>query len=167
MSAERLGAIHHTKATVLRRMAQNSTSRIEQEKYRREAKELLGKLMATARDSYAVSGMAQILFDEIEEILKELEQNPDELQGRVLTNLIAHAEDVVSRGLQRFTDDEYIRTAQARLADILNDRPTAVAALEAAARATPRSDFVATRLAKYYEGPEQTGRRQADPRDLS
>jgi tetratricopeptide (TPR) repeat protein len=148
-------SIAHTRAMVLRKMASQAQSEMEKEKYRRDAKEILQKQVQYVADPYPFTGLGEVLLDELRDKLREgFVEKPglaeDRLKNRVVTDLIAQTEEVVSRGLQKFPGDEYLLTLHANLSTVLQNEPRAIEALTTAFNATPRSDVVATRLARYY-----------------
>jgi predicted Zn-dependent protease len=128
---------------------------MEKEKYRRDAKEILQKQVQYVADPYPFAGLGEVLLDELRDKLREsFVERPavaeNRLKNRVVTELIAGTEEVISRGLQKFPGDEYLLSLQANLSNALQNEPRAIEALKTAFNATPRSDVVATRLAQYY-----------------
>lgn len=155
-------SLMHTKASVLRKMATEALSDSERDRYRADAKVILEKQLKTAVHSHPFHTLGQILIDEIKEKLRYLINNnqddADKFSGRVLTTLISKTEETIYNGLQKFPNDEYLLTLQSDLAQILQDEPKAIVALETAFRTNPRSGFVASRLARYYKDINEVGK---------
>ena len=135
-------AIAHTRAMVLRKMGSQATSGLEKEKYRREAKEILQKQLQNVPDAYPFSGLGEVLLDELRDKLRDAiieTQEPvtNRLKDRLVTELIAQAEEVISQGLQKFPGDEYLLTLQSALSNTLQNEPGAILALETAFNLNP------------------------------
>jgi len=100
-------------------------------------------------------GYRQLLWQETDlKIIEKLKISDDDIQSdlsrRVLTDLIKKTEKEIFVGLQRFPEDEHILTSKSTLADILNNKPAAIHALEKAFQANPGSGYIASRLAQHY-----------------
>jgi tetratricopeptide (TPR) repeat protein len=146
-------AVEHTKAMVLRKLALQSEHRIEKERLRAEARKILGRLQRNARTAHAITTLAQLDIDELRELLSRgSEQSPvDELDSRVLTELVRTTEQVIYSGLQLHPSDEYLIMLEAQLSALLNDHPKALRSLQEAFEANPARAFVAVRLARSTE----------------
>lgn len=142
-------AILHTKAMVLRRMALESSSALEREKHRADAKGILERQIKRGVTPHPYHTFGQIILDELEERLERVRDDVNgELEDRVLSDLIARAEEVIAHGLQRFPGESYLLDLEARLARHLNDKPRAAKALQRAFDANPGNGYVAVRLAE-------------------
>jgi hypothetical protein len=155
-------AILHTKAMVLRRMAQESPSALEREKYRADAKAILERQIRRGITPHPYHTLGRIVLDELEERLDRARQEEgSELEDRVLSDLIVRAEEIIALGLQRFPAESYLLDLEARLARHLNDRPRAAKAVQKAYDANPGNGYVAVRLAEQYlKNGDSQGARQ-------
>ena len=73
---------------------------------------------------------------------------------------IRSVEDSLLDGLQRFPDDPYLLTSEAKLATLLKDSARAIFAMRSAFKTDPRNGVIAVRLAKSLEaGGDTTGAR--------
>ncbi len=141
-------SIQHTKALVLRSMANASETELEKEKYRMEAKSILHRQIKKSRNAYPHVSLCQILEDEIKDKLSRWENDDSELASRVIEKMVADLEEVLYSGLQEFPADEYLLVRESEFAKILDDAPKALRALQKAFKSNPRSGFVAVRLSK-------------------
>ena len=159
-SSGRDRSIQHTKSMILRRLAHESDHQLERDKYRTEAKLILRKLMDTARMSHPYDTFGRLLLDELKErVLPTAEVNAsdnDDLTNRSLADIIRQIEECLSKGLQLFPGGEHLFALEADLAHVLEDEPSAVAAFEAAVRASPGRSFVPVRLAATYRRKNRT-----------
>ncbi|GBE38086.1 hypothetical protein BMS3Bbin08_00688 [bacterium BMS3Bbin08] len=150
-----LQTLLHTKGLILRKLATESRSDLEKNKYRKDAKNIFRKQLLASVTSHPYYSLVQVLLDEIKDKNDELRKlretdNDSTLTERVLTDLISQAEDTLSSGIQKFPEDAFLLTVQADLSELLKDEPTVIKALESAFRTNPNSDIVASRLAKQY-----------------
>ena len=154
-SPTRSRAIGHTKAMIYRNLALEAKTPLESAKLRQDARMILHDQLHSSNESYPYMGLGQLALDEIKEKLAAAEESSttvdfEKLSDRVLIGLISTVEEIISIGLQKIPDNEYLMTLQADLSSLLADVPKAIQALESAFKATPRSDFIAVRLAHYY-----------------
>ena len=145
-------ALIHTKAMILRKMASESSSYLEREKLRSDAKKILRRQIERGRSPHPFHTFGQILLDElVERQEKFLEAGEGQhLEERVISDLVADAEQVISEGLQHFPGGSYLLDLESQLARYLKDTPRAITALEKAFETTPGNGFVAVRLARQY-----------------
>ena len=142
-------SILHTKAMIFRKMAKDSDNDLQKQKYRNDAEKILEKQLSHSTEGYPYSGLAQLIIDEIRD--KSQEIDPENLlQNRIVTSLISKVEQVISDGLQKYPIDEFLLSQHADIAQIINDQPKVLLALESAFNNNPRSDYLATRIAKQY-----------------
>jgi len=139
----------HTKAMIYKKMANETNIDIEKQKYRDEAKKILGILIKDPKDAYPHSGLGQVLYDELKDKIKTYSAE-DMLSQRIITNLISQSEEILSDGLQKFPEDDVLLSIQADLSQILNDEPSVIKTLEIAFKNNPRSDRIAVRLSSQY-----------------
>jgi tetratricopeptide (TPR) repeat protein len=146
-------SIEHTKALILKKMAQNSISDIEKEVYRNNVKTILQKQVNIVNTSHSINTLAEVYLDEINERLLSLsgeEVNIDPLSQRVLLELVHKVEDLIRNGLNRFPSDSYLLSTEAKLTEILENKEKAYKILEKAFNSNPSSGYLAVRLSKYY-----------------
>ena len=153
LSSGRDRSIEHTKAMVLRRLAHESTHHLERDKYRTDAKLILRRQQATARQSHAFDTYGRVLLDELRDRIDAtgtFDLSSSDLANRSLSELIRQIEECISVGLQKFPGDEHLLALDSDLAKLLQDEPRTLLSLEAASRANPGRPFIAVRLANTY-----------------
>lgn len=144
-------AILHTKAMALRRLASNSSSDLEREKYRSSAKEILHQQIRKGNKPHPYHTLGQIYLDEINERLSEMrdaEGADSDIKERIIGNLVGDLELVVTEGLQSYPDEPYLLSLESELASILDDKPRALDALRRAVAMNPGNDASAVRLSR-------------------
>ena len=67
-----------------------------------------------------------------------------------LEKLLSEAEDAIADALQKFPENDFILTSQARLSELLSEKSEAKGALERAFNTNPRNAHVARTLSRYY-----------------
>lgn len=137
----------HVKALILREIARdNSTSSVEKDKRRQEARAILDRLMADKRDPHPFNAKAALLLDELDERL-----DTDETQNdRVVSDLIREIQSALASARQLFPRDSFVAGVEARFATAMEQHPRATAILERAHRADPQTPFLSIRLAEKY-----------------
>lgn len=142
-------AIAHTKALIYKRLARESRTDLEVDKYRTEARTIFERLILNQKDSRAANGLAELQLDELDERVREINNNPDDtLTKRTFLELVKRIETTIHNGLQKFPGDEFLQTRQEKLAIKLNDDDKAKAILEEAYKSHSSSEFVSIRLAR-------------------
>lgn len=142
-------AINHTKALVYLRLAKESHTTLEVEKFRGEARVIFERLILTARDSRPFSGLAELQLSELDSLLGEISSTePDELKARAFLEQVKKVENTIYNGLQKFPNDEHLLLRQESLALKLNDSEKARKILEGAFKSNSSSEFVTVRLAR-------------------
>ena len=147
-------AILHTKAAILQRLAKDSHTIPEKEKYRQDSKQYLKRQLNNSRTSHAHSSLASVLLDELEDKLKELEaSSPDSgnLTSQAITSLIGEIDHTLDEGLSKFPSDDRLKSQEARLAERLKHERRAQQALETAFTKNKANVFVAVRLSRFYQ----------------
>lgn len=146
-------SILHTKAAILRSLANVVPQRLERENLRSRAKTILEKLLKGSRVSHPYHTAGQLCLDELRDKLDDLARpevtTPAELQDRTIAELIRGVEEAVSEGLQRFPGDSYLLSLEADLARLLQEHSRASEALSRAFNANPGRSYVAVRLAHH------------------
>jgi len=74
---------------------------------------------------------------------------------------VKEVEAALQDGFQRSPGDSYLRGAESRLAELVEDSERAVKALEKALQTNPRSGFIASRLAQLYRKNSQLEKAKA------
>ena len=151
-------AILHTRAMVLRKKATEATNELAKQKYRGDAIEIFRRQVRTGTKPHAFHGLGQVLLDDLIEHMEQVDREDDVsiLKERLLASRVGDIEKVIETGLQRFPGDSYVLSLEARLADLLQDSPRAMAALSRANDRTPENQHVAVRLAKMLRAAGDT-----------
>lgn len=148
-------SIEHTKAVVLRRLANDSEHPLERDKHRADAKLILKRLKNTAKQSHSYDTYGRLLMDELRDHLSvdvgRVDESNKDLISRSLSEAVRQIEECISIGLQKFPNDEHILNLDADLARLLEDEPRALSSLEFAVKANPARPFIAVRLANTYK----------------
>ena len=156
-------AILHTKAIILQRLAKESDSIPEKEKFRQDSKHLLKKQLPTSKTSHAHSALISVLIDELEDKLSHISSGSEDtgdLTSQAITNLIREIDELLEEGLRRFPSDEQLKSEEARLAQNLKHQRRAQSALETAFNKNKGNAFVAVRLARFYQDSGDTQKAQ-------
>ncbi len=156
--AERLavshkGPIRHTKALVFKKLAMESPLASEQQKLRSESKNILRQLLKRHKSSYAYHAMGSVVLDEIRDYLVQSDSdssNVDQLLDRKIAESVSEVEKLIRDGLRSFPRDTYLLELEAKLAELIKDKPRALHSLKRAFELNPSSGLVAKRLGKHY-----------------
>lgn len=144
-------AINHTKAMILRRMANDSKKPLEKQKFRVSAKKILKGQLTKAKSAYPYSGLAQILLDEVKDVSNSIQYGKkNDLREREFSEIISELEHIFSTGIERFPQVDILHSLNSDLSIMLGDTPKAIEALEKAFDNNPMSDRLALRLAEHY-----------------
>lgn len=146
-------SVLHTKAAILRSLANEVPQRLERENFRARARTILERQLKGSRVSHPYHTAGQLYLDELRDKLDDLEKpevvTTAELQDRTITELIRSVEEAISEGLQRFPGDSYLLSLEADLARLLREHARASEALGRAFKANPGRSYVAVRLARH------------------
>lgn len=146
-------SVLHTKAAVLRSLANEVPQRLERDNLRSKARAILEKLLKGSRVSHPFHTAGQLNLDELRDKLDDLVRaesvTPLELQDRAIAEMIRAVEESLSEGLQRFPGDSYLLSLEADLARLLKEHERASGALSRAFKANPGRSYVAVRLARH------------------
>lgn len=164
-------AVRHTRAMILYRLAKESKSELEKQRYMRDAKKILEEQLQSKRANYAYVTLGNILLDELIALWDKNDGESDTVYEREVWHRVVELEKYISNARHRYPNETYIDTLEARFAETIDKTPKATAALERAFSRNPGSGFVAARLAKQYEraGKRDDARRvlhaslQSDP----
>lgn len=146
-------AILHTKAMALRKKASESEHALARQKYRSEAKIILQKQVGIGSRPHSFHALGQLLLDEFLEELQTTEEAPEisKLKERVISDKLAEIEKNIKQGFQRFPDDTYLLSLEARLAEVLHDNRRAFNALKSAQQNTPQNEHIAVRFSRMLQ----------------
>lgn len=146
-------SISHTKAMILRKMANEAENRLEKKKLRDDAKDMLERQVKRARSPHPFHTLGQVLLDELKDHVADggssLEVKARQgAEERAIYALIREIEKIVYQGLQTFPGESYLLGLDADLKEIMSDLPGAMRAVEAAFEANRGDGYAAARLAK-------------------
>ena len=146
------GAIKHSRAELLVRLADTARTRLEREQRLREAMQIANSLRrernARGNGSHAVHTMLKVGLKRLKDVLED--PSPT-VSGEAVSAAIRSVEDNLLDGLQEFPDDSYLLSSEAELATLLSDSGRAIAAMRSAFKTNPRNGVIAVRLAKSLE----------------
>ena len=145
----RSNAIRHTQVEIDRRRANEETSQLRKETFRRRARMRLNEIPSNNR--FAVSSRCKLLVDEVFELSRELAEDAKPHEALFFAEKVKDAEDAVARAQQQFPDDPDIIQVEAHLRDVLDQENRALSALERAWAAGPRGSGTALRIARIYQ----------------
>jgi tetratricopeptide (TPR) repeat protein len=141
--------IMHSKAELHLKLAESSRTSLEKEKHLRDAKAICIDYNRGANgQTYGYVTLAKIGLARLEESLNSadavnIEQSVKEIEA------------ALQDGFQRSPDDSYLREAESRFAEMIEDSERATKALEKALKTNPRNGFIANRLAQLYRKTKQ------------
>ncbi|WP_353176340.1 cold shock domain-containing protein [Salinisphaera sp. T5B8] len=141
-------SILHTKALVLRKKALNASEGLGKDAFRQEARRILERQAKTSHTSHALHSIGQLLIDELREALIKVEDPNSALVDRAVASLSKQLEKVVSDGHSKFPADSHMLTLEASFAQLLEQEPRFITALENAFAHSPGDGLIAVRLAK-------------------
>ena len=154
-------SIRHTRALALRKLALGLENRLQKDKVRTEAREILGRLTRRRRTSpHPYHTLALLLTDDLKErlsLLEDVGETDVDLLDRQIGVLIREIERVIRQGLQQFPGHRYLLSSEAEVARLLNDAPRVKEALERALEANPGDGFISIRLARVHRRKGDTG----------
>jgi tetratricopeptide (TPR) repeat protein len=148
-------SIKHSQAELHVRLSEVARTGLEKDKHLREATLLCRDYnnRATA-DTYGYTTLAKIGLNRLSDAL-------DSGDALGIEQAVKDVESALQDGFQRFPGDPYLREAEARLAECLEDSDRALHALEKALQTNPRSGFIANRLARLHrkKGEDEEAKR--------
>lgn len=152
-------AILHTKAMALRKKALESETDLARRKYRSDAKSILERQVRLGSKPHAFHALGQVLLDEFYDELNSSDDQAElsELKDRVISDRLSEVEKVLKLGFQRFPDDSYLLSLEAKTAEVLNDNPRALKALHSAHDRNPQNEHVAVRLSRMLQYSRELG----------
>jgi tetratricopeptide (TPR) repeat protein len=144
----RSNAIRHTQVETDRRRANEESSPILKDTFRRRARTRLNEM--PSNDRFVVSSRCKLLVDEVFELSRSVSEDAKPHEALFFAEKVKDAEDAVARAQQQFPDDADIIQVEAHLRDILDQENRALSALERAWTAGPRGSGTALRIAQIY-----------------
>lgn len=144
-----LRSIQHTKANVLRRLAQEEINPNKKSELRDKAIALLGKSLQRNKDAMAYSLKAKLLLEELIDFIAIIDLNNDS-SLRLLDNITKDIETNFKIARELFPDDVGMSNDEAEYSKIIKDTPRALQALESAYRRNKTNLFISIRLARHY-----------------
>ena len=135
-------SIKHSFAELHLRIAEDARTSLEREKHLAEAAVLCWEVIGKGTtDAYAYVTLVKVGLKRLEEAIKD---------GNAITieQTVKETEGALRDGLQRFPNDSYLREAESRLAEAIEDSERAITALHQAFQTNPRSAFIAIRLSQ-------------------
>jgi tetratricopeptide (TPR) repeat protein len=92
--------------------------------------------------------LLKVAIDEVRDYLHDAESSQSDANVNQLGDAIAHAEDVLRHGLQKFPNDPHLKTEEGELSEVLSQAHRAEAAFQKAFAANPKSTLLARRLSR-------------------
>lgn len=135
-------AQRHTKARILRSLAKQERNQLQKQRYREDIFELLSAHMQKSKDTRPYSLLIDTLIDQMDEIMQESGNE------EAIASLVSRIQRHFLEGFQRFSDDPYLLTTQARFSEKLDDTPKSLEILKKAFLKDRSNSFIAIRLAR-------------------
>jgi tetratricopeptide (TPR) repeat protein len=141
-------SIKHSLAELDLKRSRVASDQLEKEAWRRAAAEKASSLTLGDSSPYPYHTLLKAATDGVEDALAFLELNDTDTATLKLGESIAHAEDVLKRGLQRFPNDQSLLSGEGQLATVLSNANRAETAFRKAFAKSPRSTLIARRLVR-------------------
>jgi tetratricopeptide (TPR) repeat protein len=141
-------SIKHSLAELAYHRSRQATDILERQTCRRTATERASALTSGDTSPYPHNTLLKVAIDEVRDALHATESTETEAGVSQLGEDIAHAEDVLRRGLQSFPNDSHLRTLEGELSEVLSQAQRAETAFQKAFAANPRSTLLARRLSR-------------------
>ena len=144
------GAIHHTKAVVLRALAnQADVDPSVADRYREQGLAELRDHGQLRNSRYGITTYCEILLDQVKTRLNDAEVTSTQpLSQEAMVRKLSDLENYLNEGMQRFPDDTHVATLRAELFNALDKNPRAIAILRTAFAKTPSNVPLALRFSK-------------------
>jgi len=140
--------IKHSRSEFLLKEAERARTTLERDVLLREAAQIAHALKAArSGEPHAYHTLAKIDIFRLSNLLSLPQKEPEQAELEVLVKTI---EKNLTIGLQHFPGDQYLLTAEADFARLLQDSERVIKSLQRAFEANPRTSFIATRLAAQY-----------------
>lgn len=145
-------AIIHTKANVLRILADNSESKSIKEKYRNESKNILRDYLGGSSTTFYYHTYISNLLGELKDHIGSLgEEQASPLLERVTIEQCREIDQAFTISLQKHPGDEHLLQLKAEYKKMLEDREESIKILVHAFSQNPHSIYLAIRLANHYQ----------------
>lgn len=144
-------AVVHTKASILRMLADKSISKIQKNKFRTESKALLKEQLLITGSSHFYHTYIRNLLDELRDHISGMTDDRSPLAERVAVDQCRDIDQAFSNSLQRHPGDEHLLQLKADYNDILENNAESTKILEHAFTLNPNSIYLAIRLASLYK----------------
>jgi tetratricopeptide (TPR) repeat protein len=141
-------SIKHSLAELALRRSRLATDALERQTWRQVAIERGAALTSGDSSPYPHHTLLKAAIDDVRDSVHTAEGNQSDANVTQLGEAIAHAEDVLRRGLQKFPNDPHLRTEEGELSEVLSQAQRAEAAFRKAFAANPRSTLLARRLSR-------------------
>jgi len=142
-------SIMHSSAELHLRLAERARTPLEREKHLSDAKAICAEYTRHGSgDAYGHVTLAKIGLARLEDALNLAD-------GTAIEQAVKEIENALQDGFQRAPNVSYLRDAESRFAELIEDSERAVKALEKALQTNPRSGFIANRLAQPYQKNSQ------------
>jgi cold shock CspA family protein len=139
--------IVHTLAELKRTRAERASHDLERERFRNEARALLGPLLAdNEHGGYARVTLVRIAIDDLRDVLLRSNSSDKEVD-----QAIRSVEANLERAQQQFPDEPFLLAAEAEFGGLLRDSDRSYSALQRAFEANARDPYIASRLARLQE----------------
>jgi tetratricopeptide (TPR) repeat protein len=140
--------IKHSMAELDLRRSRLATDPVEKLAWRRSATERAAALTPGSVNSYPHTTLIKAAIDDVRDSLAAAESSEEDAIFRLLSDSIAHAEDVLRKAQQSFPNDPILLTQEGELSTTLSQAARTEAAFKKAFTANPRSTLIARRLAR-------------------
>jgi hypothetical protein len=123
-------SIQHTKANLLRKRANSSATRLERERYRAEARNLLRRQPEQRSSLYSENLLGNLLLDELKDALSA-NSAPIKKAGLAVSEdprlgLLKRLDELIDEGLRRVPDDGPMTLLKSEVQKIVGDTPEAI-----------------------------------------
>jgi tetratricopeptide (TPR) repeat protein len=148
-------SIKHSSAELHLRLAEAARTGLQRETHLREATMLCRDYNRKSEgDTYGYVTLAKVGLMRLTEAL----ENPNAV---VIEQAIKEVEQTLQDGLQRSPADSYLRSQEAKLAELIADSDRAIAALQKAFQTNQCAGFIAIRLARLYQRKTEPAKAKA------
>jgi tetratricopeptide (TPR) repeat protein len=144
-------SIKHSLAELDLRRSKWASNPIERFAWRRNAISRAEALTSGTINSYPYATLAKAAIDDVKDALAAAESSESDATMQALSTAIAQSEEVLRRGMQAFTNDPVLLSAEGELSTTLAQAARAEGAFRRAFAANPRSTSVARRLARIQK----------------
>lgn len=142
-------SIAHSLSELALKRADKSSTELEKKKYFQESKDLaLEQISKGTYTAHPYHTLIKIGMRELEDLIAQNDNDNSERK-------IKEVEKTISRVIQLFPDDDYIREIEAQFNTLLHNNAKALTALQHAFSINKRSSYIASRLAKIFESNGQ------------